>query len=181
MDKKSFLFGLGVGLILLAVIVYASNGFELKDQPTDAVVTATPTPPPDYFTIEPTPEPTVAPTVEPTPEPTVEPTPEPTPEAIDEPTPEPTDEPANSVAPVFTPEGIQLYARVTIVYGDSASDISNKLAASGIVGDADDFCNYLIEQGMTTKLITGTFDLPIGGDYSELLRILQSFSERVNY
>ena len=86
-----------------------------------------------------------------------EPTPEPTPEVTPEPTPEPTPDPT----PEPTPEPTKAAeissdtAFIEVNSGDGSDTVSRKLEQIGIIDDAASFDKYLISQGYDRKITTG--------------------------
>ena len=111
-----------------------------------------------------------------------------TPEAIETPaateTPEAAETPAATEAPAATPE---VTARPTqkpaeeeegssytfeIQAGDSSYQVAYRLQQAGLVADARDFDNYLCSKGYDRKLKTGSYEIPETATEEEISEIL---------
>lgn len=62
---------------------------------------------------------------------------------------------------------------ITITPGSSAGMISVSLQENGLIDDSDDFKRYIVEKGLTKKLATGSFSIPKGADYDEIIEIIR--------
>jgi hypothetical protein len=187
MKLKYYMRGLGIGIILTTLIFILSGnrekltnnqiiaratelGMVLEEKQTvtpeasttpEATMTPEPSPTPEATT---TPEPTTTPEATPTPEPT------PTPEATI--TPEPTAIPTTS--PDLTEEtdagegDLTDVVNFTIEKGMSSNKVSIMLKEIGLIGDSEDFNNYLIEEGKTDEIDIGYFSVPSGASYEEI-------------
>ena len=110
------------------------------------------------------------------------------PEAIETPaateTPEAAETPAATEAPAATPE---VTARPTqkpaeeeegssytfeILAGDSSYQVAYRLQQAGLVADARDFDNYLCSKGYDRKLKTGSYEIPETATEEEISEIL---------
>ena len=110
------------------------------------------------------------------------------PEAIETPaateTPEAAETPAATEAPAATPE---VTARPTqkpaeeeegssytfeIQAGDSSYQVAYRLQQAGLVADAKDFDNYLCSKGYDRKLKTGSYEIPETATEEEISEIL---------
>lgn len=111
-----------------------------------------------------------------------------TPEAVETPaateTPEAAETPAATEAPAATPE---VTARPTqkpaeeeegssytfeIQAGDSSYQVAYRLQQAGLVADARDFDNYLCSKGYDRKLKTGSYEIPETATEEEISEIL---------
>ena len=59
---------------------------------------------------------------------------------------------------------------LTVDVGDWSSDVSNKLQSLGIIKDAKDFDKYLNDNGFSSSISAGTYQVSIGDTYNELAR-----------
>ena len=199
MNLKYYLRGLGIGIIVTALIMGIAAGgkketlsdSEIKERAralgmteettllADAVSTGSPE-------AEETPAPTGKPTV--TPEPTIEPsaTPTPTEEPLATPTPTEDGEPsavptpaAESIdvpetAPEITEESTQETGSIMIQVdsGDGSYTVCRKLEEAGLIISASDFDRYLYENGYDKRINVGTFEIPENADPQLIARIL---------
>jgi cytoskeletal protein RodZ len=60
--------------------------------------------------------------------------------------------------------------KLTINAGEWSSDVSKKLEDLGVVSDATDFDKYLNDNGYSSIISAGTYDVSIGESYAELAR-----------
>ena len=91
------------------------------------------------------------------------------------PSPAPAQTPEPSQAPVYyTGNSADMgdFMRVTIPSGGNSITISSLLSNSGVVEDAGNFNTFVIENGKSTKLIAGTYDIPKDATYDEVLDII---------
>ena len=61
---------------------------------------------------------------------------------------------------------------VKITNGNSSDDIALQLYSAGVVDDASDFNDYLIEHGYDSSLRTGTFTFEYGASYAQVAKVL---------
>lgn len=61
---------------------------------------------------------------------------------------------------------------LTIKSGAMAGTVSADLQKKGLIDDAEDFKNYLIQNKYSTKVLTGEFEIPEGSDYDEIIDII---------
>lgn len=100
------------------------------------------------------------------PEETIEPTQEPTQmPAIESASPEP--------APLTTPEGESVETvTISIVRGDSSYTVSRRLEEVGLVEDAGEFDSYLVDNGYSKTIRTGTYQIPVDATWEEIAKII---------
>ncbi len=193
MKLKYYLRGLGIGILVTAIIMGIAAG--KKEKMTDEEIKArarelgmvesmvlsdiATTPPVENTEPEETPEPTVAPVLEETPQSTenqtVTDTPEPetTPEQVITPEPETTPEQVIAPEPEITPEPEEIASvTITIKSGQSSVAVSKLLAEAGLVESASEFDKYLCSNGYDKKIRTGTYEIPTGADEEEIARII---------
>ena len=204
MKLKYYLRGLGIGIIVTAVIMGIVSGKktlsdrEIKERAAAlgmvegtepgnsladlaAVAVQDPTETPEET---PTPEPETSAEPEETPAPipetSAEPTetPAPIPESSAEPTKAPTPEPETSAEPTETPtpEPESSAEEVTIVVrsGESSYTICKKLEQAGLITSASDFDTYLYLNGYDRKLRAGSFVIPADASQESIADILTS-------
>jgi len=63
---------------------------------------------------------------------------------------------------------------LTIVPGDTAANVANKLSGAGLVANAGQFTEKLREKGLESGLIAGTYQLDPDKSVDELISILTS-------
>ena len=188
MKRKYYLRGLGLGILVTALVFCFAGPNELSDEEiikraeelgyvknTDSslgikdllnketpVPTMTPAP---TVTATPTPLPTNTPTPLPTNTPTPEPTYTPAPTVTSTPIPTPTN------TPTPTPEKI-VKATIVVEKGNSASIVCTKLERAGIVKDGGDFRKYLVNRGLTDYINIGTYEMSSDMSYKEMAKVL---------
>lgn len=190
MNLKYYLRGLGIGIIVTALIMGIAVGgkketlsdSEIKERAralgmteestllADAVSTIMPekeqeeTARQKEEAVEPMQEPTEEPKEEvtPTPEVTPKPTPKPSPEVTPKPTPE------------ILEESVEKTGSITIQVnnGDGSYTVCRKLEEAGLVISASDFDMYLYENGYDKRINVGTFEIPENADPQQIARIL---------
>ena len=64
------------------------------------------------------------------------------------------------------------FTRIVISAGENSISISSLLSNSGVVDDAANFNAYVMENGKSTVLIAGTYDIPKDATYDEVLEII---------
>ena len=69
---------------------------------------------------------------------------------------------------------VKKYVTVTIVRGDYARQVAEKVRDAGLIEDAEDFRKYIGRQGYGQLFHAGTYKIPIGADYEEICQILIS-------
>ncbi len=199
MNLKYYLRGLGIGIVVTAIIMSISASSE-KETLSDAQIKARaaelgmvetsgvlseleePAPTESSMpteepvpTEEPMPTATPAPTKEP--EPTEEPVlaEEPMPTATPAPTkePEPTEEPAPTEEPTPTKEpGDAKMITIVVNGGESSYTICKRLEENGLIASASDFDTYLCDKGLDKKLRAGTFEIPENAETDDIAAIL---------
>lgn len=195
MKRKYYLRGLGIGILITAIVFIIAGPSELSDDEiikrakelgyvkADEQVTPsigikellehTPIPTPTA-TMAPqetlTPEPTSTPTPEPTATPTPEPTSTPTPEPTATPTPTPTETPAPTQA--VTPDTEVVTATIVVERGNTATVVCNKVEAAGIIEDAKVLRKYLIDNQLTDYINIGSYTLSSDMSMKEIAEVL---------
>ena len=177
MKLRYYLRGLGIGIVVTALVMGLSNkdarpltDAEIKAKAaalgmveseslklTDVVLSPEPLPTPaatDVPTEEPTPVATAVPTEEPTPAATVVPTEEPTPEI--------------TVTPAAEPTTVS----ITVQSGSGSGTVCRQLEEAGLIESAASFDNYLIDNGYSKKICVGTYEIQIGTTEEEIARII---------
>jgi len=193
MKRKYYLRGLGIGILITAIVFIIAGPSELSDDEiikrakelgyvkADEQVTPSigikellehtliPTPtatmaPQETLTPEPTSTPTPEPTETPTPEPTSTPIPEPTE------TPTPTETPAPTHA--ATPDTEVVTATIVVERGNTATVVCNKVEAAGIIEDAKVLRKYLIDNQLTDYINIGSYTLSSDMSMKEIAEVL---------
>ena len=108
---------------------------------------------------------------EPTAEASVEPTAEATPKPTPEETPVPTPE-ADTDTTSEEEEGSGRIITIQVNNGDGSYTVCRKLEEAGLVISASDFDMYLYENGYDKRINVGTFEIPEGADPQQIARIL---------
>ena len=95
------------------------------------------------------------------------------PESMDTPTPSPTLSPSPSpeTAVPQEPDTVETVT-VVIARGDSSYTVCRKLEEAGLVEDAQEFDNYLAENGHSRTIRTGTYNIPVGSSWEEIVDII---------
>lgn len=123
------------------------------------------------------------PTVSPLPADSPLPTDRPVPEITDSPetskdpaspSPEVTEPPSPSPSPAETDEPAAERETVTIVIvrGDSSYTVSRRLQEAGLVDDAGEYDTYLVNNGYSKTIRTGTYRIPIDATWEEIAEII---------
>ena len=190
MKLKYYLRGIGIGIVVTAVIMGVALGnpaggisddevraraeklgmsddtrvlSENEEKETKTQETASPE-------IQKTTEPTAKPTTEPTAKPTTAPTAE----VAAEPTTEPTavaPEPSESVT--SEPESAESAEIVIEVRpGDGSYAVAQAVQSAGLVDDAGAFDRFLCQNGYDKKICTGSHTIPAGSSEAEIAAIL---------
>ncbi len=165
MKLRYYLRGLGIGIVVTALIMGLSNkdarpltDAEIKAKAaalgmveseslklTDVVLSPEPLP---------TPVATAVPTEEPTPVATAVPTEVPTPEI--------------TVTPAAEPTTVS----ITVQAGSGSGTVCRQLEEAGLIESAASFDNYLIDNGYSKKICVGTYEIQIGTTEEEIARII---------
>lgn len=195
MKLKYYLRGLGIGILVTAVIMGVTQGSrketlsdrEIRERAAALGMVEPGNSLADLEAAE-TPAATEIPEAIETPAATETPETTETPEAAETPaateTPEAAETPAATEAPAATPE---VTARPTqkpaeeeegssytfeIQAGDSSYQVAYRLQQAGLVADARDFDNYLCSKGYDRKLKTGSYEIPETATEEEISEIL---------
>ena len=64
------------------------------------------------------------------------------------------------------------YVTITIVSGDYARQVAEKVRDAGLVEDAEDFRKYIGQRGYGKIMHPGTYKIPVGSSYEEICLIL---------
>jgi hypothetical protein len=191
MKLKYYMRGLGIGIILTTLILTIANpketltdaeirerakalGMEdVKEKEEQALgeilgnnkLSVTPAVSP---TLEPTPELTS------TPEPTTTPEPTPSPEPTPEPTLTPT--PTVEIPKDNNRDGENNGELITfkVEPGMSSGKVAVMLVEIGLIKDADDFNQYIVKQGKASVIRVGTYTLPKGASYEDIVTKITS-------
>ena len=111
-----------------------------------------------------------------TPQPTLQPTPQPTPESTAEPLPEPTQQPANQSSESEDPEAISKENKESITIevnkGDGSFTVCKRLEEAGLIASATSFDTFLWENGYDKRIRAGSFEIPADADPEQIARIL---------
>lgn len=194
MKAKYFLRGLGAGILLATIVLFAVYSYRYSDskiiqrakelgmvydskeqgagdeKPASAAVKETTT---ELETKEPPAETTTEPeTKETQAETTTEPE---TKEALEETTTEPeiTTQPATkATTAAVTGENTGDSIKVTIPSGTKATTLAQELENLKVVESAEDFKNFLIENNYTHRLLSGEFYLNAGMSYEEIISVI---------
>jgi hypothetical protein len=184
MKLKYYMRGLGIGIVLTTLILTIANpkerltDTEIKDR-AKALGMVEETEEEDKTLSElldnskPTLKPSVAPTE--APEPTSLPEPTLTPIPTPEPTPEPTSEPTPTLA-VEIPENenrdgenVGELVTFTVEQGMSSGKVADMLVEKGLIKDSKDFNQFIIGEGKASVIRIGTYTLPKGASYEEIV------------
>lgn len=95
-------------------------------------------------------------------------------EASESPIPEVTESPYPSPSPAGTDEPVVESETVTIVIvrGDSSYTVSRRLQEAGLVDDAGAYDKYLVDNGYSKTIRTGTYRIPVGASWEEIAEII---------
>lgn len=189
MNLKYYLRGLGIGIVITALIMGIASGGrketlsneEIKERARALGMVEESTILADVEKITPSTAPLPSAAKEPVPTATEEPVPTPTREPV--PTAAPTSAPTATPAPVQTPEPSPQMEQgetdltastvtVQINRGDGSLTVSRKLEEAGLVPSAAEFDLYLCQNGYDKRLNVGTFEIPAGADEEQIAKIL---------
>jgi len=173
MKLKYYMRGMGVGIILTALILAISNkpkeltdeeiiqrasklGMVMKEDSSNL----------DKLIDVIKPSAVVTPTVAPTAEPTATPT------ELPQITVTPAHDSDASVTEI--PEEIKTPEKITfkILSGMTSEKVAELLQESGLIDDAEDFNMYVVRQGKAGVIKTGTYTIPADSDYDEIIKII---------
>jgi Predicted periplasmic solute-binding protein len=89
-------------------------------------------------------------------------------------TPRPTIAPSGPIImvtpkPTVTPEGS---VEIIITSGESSYTVSKALMEAGLVEDASDFDRYLVDNGYSRRISTGTYEIPLDSTQEEIAKII---------
>lgn len=125
--------------------------------------------------VTPTAEPTTEPTIEPAVEPTVQPTVQPTVEPTIQPTVEPTKSPEPS--PTVTPDDEE-QANTEIAFeiksGMSSGKVATMLEDIGLIDDAEDFNQYIVNVNKASIIRVGNYSIRKGASYEDIVTMITS-------
>ena len=62
--------------------------------------------------------------------------------------------------------------RIVIVRGDNSYTVSRRLQEAGLVENAREFDSYLVDNGYSKSIRTGTYDIPLGADWEDIIYII---------
>lgn len=62
--------------------------------------------------------------------------------------------------------------RIVIVRGDNSYTVSRRLQEAGLVENAREFDAYLVDNGYSKSIRTGTYDIPLGADWEDIIYII---------
>jgi len=200
MKRKSYLRGLGLGILMTSLVFILVEPSEMSDKEIierakelgytkveedsalglkELLETGTPAPTnaPDISpSIVPTPtkEPTLSPTIKPEPTLTPVPTKEPTgtPVATVTPTVVPTKTPEPTITPTRKPEPEVITAVIDIERGNTATTVCNKIEEAGIVEDGMKLRTYLVNHNLTDYINIGRYTLSSDMTLEEIAGII---------
>lgn len=189
MKIKYFLRGLGMGIILSAVLLTIVGGTQKETLTEEEIMTRASLlgmvkaqesqPPASTETPEPA---TQTPASTETPEPEDKTPATESPKSEDRTPATETPNPGNDTPASDAPEETQApeaseppaaseepdYATVTIKGGMWSKDVAKAMAAAGLVDSAEDFDDYLCDNGYASYISVGTYRIREGADYSEI-------------
>lgn len=185
MNLKYYLRGLGIGIVITALIMGIASGSrketlsneEIKERAKALGMVEESTLLADVEKITPSPEAASASTPMPTSTPETTPAPTPSPEAVSTPTPEPVSAPVPTPEPSSQEEQGESNAAASTVTiqvnrGDGSFTVSRKLEEAGLVSSAAEFDLYLCQNGYDKRLNVGSFEIPAGADEEQIAKIL---------
>lgn len=129
--------------------------------------------PSDKSILDPSTSPSATPTIEPSPQPTITPTVAPTTEPNEEPTAAPTSQPVTpsdntQITDITTGQEITF----TVESGMSSAKVATLLQEKGIIEDSSKFNKYIIDHGKANVIRVGTYTLPKGASYEEIINTI---------
>lgn len=195
MKLKYYMRGLGIGIVLTTLILTIANpkdkltdqeiidrakalgmqeASEIEDKSLSEVLgSGKPTVMPSEAPVQPTAMPTIAPTK--TPEPTATPEPTKEPEITSKPIPTTKPEQSEDSEPTKN-DGVNQGELITFTVkpGMSSGKVAALLVTKGLIKDADDFNQYIVKEGKASVIRVGTYTLPIGVSYDQIITKLTS-------
>lgn len=176
MKRKYFLRGLGIGIIVTALLlcisyrkqmtdmaiiekakslgmIFPEKSEEISGSAVDVAENAEP-----VQTPEPTTRPTESPSVTPQAAPTKEP--------------EVTNEPVTTQKPAKSSKTKSEQVTIKVVSGMDSSAVAKKLEKAGIIKSASKLDSYLVKNGYANRIVVGTHKFVKGTDFKEIAKIL---------
>ncbi len=190
MKLKYYLRGLGIGIIVTAVVMGAASGNrketlsdrEIKERAAELGMVEQGSSLADLESEE---EPVGLPEAEKTEEPVKTPEAEKTEESVKTPEPQKTGEPVKTEAPVKTPEPEKTKEPqetpketpsdavvVEVRSGDSSYTVCQRLQEKGLIASASEFDTFLCAKGYDRKLRAGSYEIPSDATDEEIAGIL---------
>lgn len=83
-----------------------------------------------------------------------------------------TETPSPSPSPIQTEIPDSESVTIVIVRGDSSYTVSRRLVEAGLIEDARGFDTYLVDNGYSKTIRTGTYKIPLGATWEEIARII---------
>lgn len=80
--------------------------------------------------------------------------------------------PSTTEATESTEESSNENISITIDDDDYSSTVAEKLAEAGLVSSAEEFDSYINESGKSSSIQSGTFQIPSGATFEEILEII---------
>ena len=87
------------------------------------------------------------------------------------PLPEVTETPSPSPSPTTEVPDTESVT-IVIVRGDSSYTVSRRLVEAGLIEDARGFDTFLVDNGYSKTIRTGTYKIPLGATWEEIARII---------
>lgn len=97
---------------------------------------------------------------------------EPEESAVPSPTPDATETPSPGPSTTQTEVSNTESVTIVIVRGDSSYTVSRRLVEAGLIEDARGFDAYLVDNGYSKTIRTGTYKIPLGATWEEIARII---------
>ena len=91
---------------------------------------------------------------------------------VPSPLPETIETPSPSPSPTQTEVPDTESVTIVIVRGDSSYTVSRRLVEAGLIEDARGFDTYLVDNGYSKTIRTGTYKIPLGATWEEIARII---------
>lgn len=183
---KGLVRGLGIGIVLTALIMgmTAEAGQSLTDAEIRAKALALGMVDADSLSLsdvgistggrtsQETPKPSSAAPLSPSPSPVWTEQPDPLPDETEQPD-EGEEAPSPSPSPVGTEEAVQPDPEIetitiVIVRGDSSYTVSRRLEEAGLVESASEYDSYLVDNGYSKTIRTGTYRIPLNATWEEI-------------
>ena len=165
MKRKYFLRGLGVGLVVAALLLCISYRKEMTDASIIHKAKSLGMEfPGDGSAKDKSAASASKPAVSATATPSVAPSPGSTPEA--------TETPKTTPKTTANPQSNQDYYSLTVKGGMDSSSVSKALEVARLVSSAKKFDLYLNQNGFSEKIVTGTHKIPKGASFSEIAKII---------